>query len=77
MDHNRQVAVGTGSRPQSVPLIFSSDHIVIVTVNIVVFITAFVIITIDITTQEESHSGGTSVEFYTTVTLLSTLMPQR
>ena len=24
-------------------------------------------------TQEESHSGGTEVEFYTTVTLLSTL----
>ena len=30
-----------------------------------------------ITTQEESHSGGTSVEFYTNVTLLSTLMSQR
>ena len=29
------------------------------------------------TTQEESHSGGTSVEFYTNVTLLSTLMSQR
>ena len=28
-------------------------------------------------TQEESHSGGTSVEFYTNVTLLSTLMSQR
>ena len=27
-------------------------------------------------TQEESHSGGTSVEFYTNVTLLSTLMSQ-
>ena len=25
-------------------------------------------------TQEESHSGGTAVEVYTTVTLLSTLM---
>ena len=28
-------------------------------------------------TQEESHSSGTSVEFYTHVTLLSTLMSQR
>ena len=28
-------------------------------------------------TQEHSHSGGTLVEFYTTVTLLSTLMLQR
>ena len=28
-------------------------------------------------TQEESHSGGTSVEFYTNVTLLSTLMSQK
>ena len=26
--------------------------------------------------QEESHSGGTAVEIYTTVTLLSTLMSQ-
>ena len=25
-------------------------------------------------TQEESHSGGTAVEIYTTVTLLSTVM---
>ena len=30
-----------------------------------------------LSTQEESHSGGTSVEFYTNVTLLSTLMSQR
>ena len=29
------------------------------------------------TTQEESHGGGTSVEFYTNVTLLSTLMSER
>ena len=29
------------------------------------------------TTQEESHSGGTAVEVYTTVTLMSTLMSQR
>ena len=28
-------------------------------------------------TQEESHSGGTAVEIYTTVTLLSTVMLQR
>ena len=28
-------------------------------------------------TQKKSHSGGISVEFYTTVTLLSTLMSQR
>ena len=28
-------------------------------------------------TQKESHSGGTSVEFYTNVTLLSTLRSQR
>ena len=27
--------------------------------------------------QEESHSGGTAVEFYTTVTLLPTTMSQR
>ena len=27
-------------------------------------------------TQEESHSGGTSVELYTNVTVLSTLMSQ-
>ena len=31
----------------------------------------------ELITQEESHSGGTSVEFYTNVTLLSTLMSQR
>ena len=29
------------------------------------------------TAQEESHSAGTSVEFYTNVTLLFTLMSQR
>ena len=28
-------------------------------------------------TQEESHSGGTAVEIYTTVTLLSTQMSQQ
>ena len=30
-----------------------------------------------VNTQEESHSGGTVIEAYTTVTLLSTLMTQR
>ena len=39
--------------------------------------TMTVTMTMTMTTQEEFHSGGTSVEFYTNVTLLSTLMLQR